>query len=287
MYQNLKPFIKWAGGKRQLLPEITKRLPDNFNNYYEPFVGGGALFMHLAKNRTIINDTSKELMDSYRCIKKNPRKLIKELDIHYQNHLRTKTPLDYFELVKFWDRKETWNNENEFIKSARLIYLNKTCFNGLYRVNKQGLFNTPYNQKDNLANLYDRENILNIHNFLKTSRVKILNVDFEKACSTAKIGDFIFFDPPYDNLTEENKTFNGYSKEQFTRSDQIRLRDLAVELKNKGCYVMLTNHNTTFINDLYKDEFYFHVVEAKRSINANGKKRIGEEMIICSYKTTN
>lgn len=273
----IKPFVKWAGGKRQLIPEIEKRLPKKFNRYYEPFVGGGALFMYLQNDHTIISDYSKELINVYNQIKNNPNELMNKLDEYEQKHL--KEGLEFYYQIRALDRKENWNNISDLIKAARLIYLNKTCFNGLYRVNKKGQFNVPCNKVTN-PNLYERENITNLNKFLKNPKVKILQGDFEDACRDAKSGDFIFFDPPYDYLKSD--TFDSYTKEGFGVEGQKRLAQLFKRLHKKGCYVMLTNHNTPLINELYKD-FNIDVVGVKRMINSDATNRRGEETIIYNY----
>lgn len=185
----IRPFLKWVGGKTQLLREIEKRMPENFNNYLEPFIGGGALFftIHNNTNNFIINDISSELINAYKAIKKDPQKLMKLLDKHQLNH--SLNPKEYYYFVREQQRDINWNKTNIFIKTARLIYLNKTCFNGLYRVNKYGHFNVPWNKKETVK-LYEENNILNLNRILN-SNVEILNSDFEKVCKYAQKGDFI------------------------------------------------------------------------------------------------
>lgn len=185
----IRPFLKWVGGKTQLLREIEKRMPENFNNYLEPFIGGGALFftIHNNTNNFIINDISSELINAYKAIKKDPQKLMKLLDKHQLNH--SLNPKEYYYFVREQQRDINWNKTNIFIKTARLIYLNKTCFNGLYRVNKSGHFNVPWNKKETVK-LYEENNILNLNRILN-SNVEILNSDFEKVCKYAQKGDFI------------------------------------------------------------------------------------------------
>lgn len=276
---DIKPFLKWVGGKRQLINEIEDKLSMiNFNDYYEPFVGGGALFMHLQNKNTIINDYSKELVDAYLTIKNQPEKLMKKLDEHIKNH--RKNPEEYYYYMRNMDRESNWNRKTKLTKTARLMYLNKTCFNGLYRVNSNGYFNVPFNGKTDV-NLYDRDNVLNLSKFLGNGNVQIYNGDFEKACKNAKAGDLIFFDPPYDLLKAD--TFEAYTKDGFGVEGQKRLSNLAHQLKAKGCYVMLTNHNTELINNLYRDEFKIHPVNVKRLINSNASNRTGVETIIYSW----
>ena len=275
---NIKPFLKWVGGKRQLLNEIKSRMPSDFNDYYEPFVGGGALFIDLQKGNTVINDFSNELIGAYKTIKTNPLQLMKLLDKHELNH--SLNPKEYYYSIRELDRSADWEKVNLLEKTARMIYLNKSCFNGLYRVNKKGFFNVPTSGREKV-NTYDKDNILELSRFLNEQKILIMNGDFEKCVTNAKKGDFIFFDPPYDVLKSD--TFESYTKEGFGIVGQKRLSKLAHELSEKGCYVMITNHNTPLVNELYKD-FNIDVVSAKRMINSNASKRTGEETIIYNYK---
>ena len=278
MNEKIKPFVKWVGGKRQLIPHIEKRLPKKFNNYFEPFVGGGALFMHLKRENTVINDFSEELTNVYKQVKTNSRKLMKKLDELEENHKLN--PEEYYYKVREMDRHEEWSEVNKLFKAARFIYLNKTCFNGLYRVNKSGYFNVPFNKKETV-NTYEKENIVNLSRFLRNGKVKIMTGDFEKSVKNAKKGDFIFFDPPYDVLKKD--TFESYTKEGFGVEGQKRLANLFKELDKKGCYVMLTNHNTELINELYKG-YNIDVISVKRMVNADAKNRVGVETIIYNYE---
>lgn len=274
---DISPFLKWVGGKRQLIMEIEKRLPKSYNKFYEPFVGGGALFMYLQNSKTIINDMTEELINTYIQIKSNPIELMKKLDELEKKHSLTGKDL-YYE-IREMDRKEDWNSIDRATKAARMIYLNKTCFNGLYRVNKSGYFNVPFNNKKTIKT-YAKENILNLSKFLNKLGVKILQGDFEDACKSARKGDFVFFDPPYDAL--ENGSFESYTKDGFGVEGQKRLARLFKKLHKKGCYVMLTNHNTPLINELYKD-FHIDVIKVKRLINSDSKNRVGIETIIYNY----
>jgi len=278
MSDEIKPFVKWVGGKRQLIPHIEKRLPKNINNYFEPFVGGGALFMHLMNENTTINDYSEDLINVYNQIKNSHNKLLKKLDELEKEH--EKNPKEYYYKIREMDRTKDWDKVDDITKAARFIYLNKTCFNGLYRVNKKGYFNVPFNNKKTV-NTYDKENIINLNKFLNKPGVKILSGDFGKAVKNAKKGDFIFFDPPYDMLKED--TFESYTKEGFGVEGQKKLAKLFKELDKKGCYVMLTNHNTPLINELYKD-YNIDLVDVKRMINSDAKNRKGQETIIYNYE---
>ena len=273
----VKPFVKWAGGKRQIMDKLKNYIPFEFNTYYEPFVGGGALLFELSPKNAVINDFNKELMNIYECIKDENKytKMCNELNHYEANHSEE----FYFE-IRNKDRDKTkFNKIADYKRAARTIYLNKACFNGLYRVNSKNEFNVPFNKKTKV-NTYDAQNLGIIHSYLNFNNVKMLNCDFEEAVKEAKKGDFIYFDPPYDSDTT---TFNSYTEDGFGKDEQIRLANVYKDLDAMGCYVMLSNHNTKLVNELYKD-YNIYIIEAKRNINANGKKRGNvEEVIITNY----
>ena len=272
-----KPFVKWAGGKRQILDKLKKLVPEDFNTYYEPFVGGGALLFDLAPKNAVINDSNEELINVFNvlCNDKKYSKMCR-----YLNKFERKHDEEFYYEIRNIDRnKKKFNKLNDSKRAARTIYLNKSCFNGLYRVNSKGEFNVPFGKKTKV-NTYDGENLLNVHSYLTLNNISILCTDFEDAVSTAKEGDFVYFDPPYDSDTS---TFNSYTEDGFNKDEQRRLAKVFKELDKKGVKVMLSNHNTILIKELYKD-YNFHIIEAKRSINSNGKKRGKvEEVIITNY----
>lgn len=272
-----KPFVKWAGGKRQIIDKLKEHVPEEFGTYFEPFVGGGALLFELEPEKAVINDSNRELMNVYECIQDETKleKMLRELDKYEANHSEE----FYFEIRnKDRDKAKFWKIV-DYKRAARTIYLNKACFNGLYRVNSKNEFNVPFNKKDKI-NTYDGPNMRTIHAYFNYRDVTLLSCDFEEAVKDAKKGDFIYFDPPYDSDTS---TFNSYTEDGFDRNEQVRLARVFKELSDKGCYVMLSNHNTSLIKELYKD-FNIHLIEAKRNINANGKKRGKvEEVIITNY----
>ncbi len=273
-----KPFVKWAGGKRQILDKLIKYVPEDFNTYYEPFVGGGALFFELSPKNAVINDSNEELINVFRCIKDEEKltKMCNELNHHEANHSE-----EYYYKIRNIDRdKKKFNRLSDYKRAARTIYLNKACFNGLYRVNSKGEFNVPFGKKLKV-NTYEGQNIGIIHAYLNFNNINILSIDFEEAVKDAKEGDFIYFDPPYDSDTS---TFNSYTEDGFSKDEQIRLSNVFKNLSDRGCFVMLSNHNTVLINELYKD-FYIHKITAKRNINSDGKKRGKvEEVIITNYE---
>lgn len=275
----MRPFVKWAGGKTQLLNDIKSLMPKEFNNYYEPFVGGGALFFDVAPKTAVINDSNEELIFAYECFASNEEfsKMIERLNFYTKAH----SELMYY-AVREMDRKEKFLTLPNYERAARLIYLNKSCFNGLYRVNGDGFFNVPFGKKEKI-NCYNKENFDQIHSYFSESNIKILNCDFEDAVKNAKKGDFVYFDPPYDTRDDKD-TFTSYAKNPFGKKEQVRLADCFKRLSEKGVYVMLSNHNTHFIQDLYNG-FNLHIVEARRNINSNGKGRGKvEEVIITNYE---
>jgi len=274
----LAPFVKWAGGKTQLLDEIKKRMPKSFNHYFEPFVGGGALFFSVAPEKASINDFNEELMFAYQAIRSDSlfTKLTKKLEEHEEKHSE-----DYYLEIRALDRTPNFKKLPIEERAARLIYLNKACFNGLYRVNSKGYFNVPSGKKAKVK-AFNRESLHNIHNYFASNKIEFTSLDFEIAVKNARKGDFVYFDPPYDPF-EEKQTFTSYSKDNFGRDAQIRLFKVFDELSHRGVYVMLSNHNTQFIRDLYKD-YNLSVVGARRSINSVGSKRgTVEEIIITNY----
>ena len=276
-----KPFVKWAGGKRQIIDELKKYIPDEFNTYYEPFIGGGALLFELAPKKAVINDSNAELMNVYQvlCDDLKFKKMCRVLNNYEANHSE-----EFFYEIRNKDKnKNTFNRLSDYTRAARTIYLNKACFNGLYRVNSKNEFNVPFGKKSKV-NTYDGNNLIIVSNYLTMNDIKILNKDFEEVLKDAKKGDFVYFDPPYDS---DNNIFTSYTEEGFGKEEQRRLAKVFKELDQKGVYVMLSNHNTTLINELYKD-YHIHVIEAKRNINSNGKKRGKvEEVIITNFTKNN
>lgn len=274
--QSLKPFVKWAGGKRQLLGEILERIPRTYDNYIEPFLGGGAVLFALQPKRALINDINASLIHTYKIIASDPQQFInkiKELDSRIVEDGK-----EYYYLIRDLYNSKLMREEFDLELAALFVFLNKHCFNGLYRVNAKGLFNVPYNNGKKAS--IDEEVILEVSKYLK--KLTICLGDFEDACKDAKEGDFIFLDSPYAPLNPSS--FESYTKEGFDMESHVRLSKLFDNLTQKGCYCMLTNHNTEFINDLYGNKGYkMDVVSVKRMINSDASKRTGEEIIICNY----
>lgn len=275
-----KPFVKWAGGKRSIIDKLINLVPEDFKTYYEPFVGGGAMLYELQPKKAVINDYNTELMNVYECIKDENKfaNMCSELNKHETNHSE-----EYYYEIRDLDRdKKKFNKLADYKRAARTIYLNKACFNGLYRVNSKNEFNVPSGKKAKV-NTYDGPNLGIIHCLLNFNDIKLLSTDFEEAVKNAKKGDFIYFDPPYDSDTS---TFNSYTENGFGKEEQKRLAEVFKDLDKRGCYVMLSNYNTKLIKELYKD-FNFNYVEAQRNIGASSKNRGKvEEVIITNYKNT-
>ena len=273
-----KPFVKWAGGKRQIIDKLKEYVPDEYDTYYEPFVGGGALLFELAPKKAVINDLNEELMNVYNCLC-NEEKFKKMCNL--LNHYEAEHSEEFYYEIRNKDKnKNAYNRLSDYTKAARTIYLNKACFNGLYRVNSKNEFNVPFGKKTKI-NTYEGSNLITVSNYLTMNDIKIQSVDFEESLKTAKKGDFVYIDPPYDSDTS---TFNNYTEDGFGKEEQRRLAKVYKDLDKRGVYVMLSNHNTNLINELYKD-YHIHIIEAKRNINANGKKRGKvEEVIITNYE---
>ena len=275
---SIAPFVKWAGGKRQIMNYLLKYKPKKYKHYFEPFVGGGALLMELEPIHATINDSNKELMYVYKCLRNKRlfKKFYEICKLHEENHSE-----EYYYKVRDLDRKKTaYAKMTMPEKAARCVYLNKACFNGLYRVSGKGFFNVPSGKYETIK-CFDEENIQSLHKYFHKRKPIILNKDFAEAVKTAKAGDFVYFDPPYDVVGEQS--FTSYTTGGFDKREQERLRNVVKELTEKGVLVMASNANTPFIQELYKD-FNIHVIEAKRSINSKGDGRGKvEEVIITNY----
>lgn len=275
-----QPFLKWAGGKRQLISQIEPFVPEiGSSTYYEPFLGAGAMLFHFQPQNAIVNDVNSELYNVYKVIEDDKLfdELIELLTMHESNN-----DSDYFYEVRAWDRTEDYASMSPVKKAARFIYLNKTCFNGLYRVNSKGYFNVPFG-KYKKPLIVNEEILRNVHNYLKHNNITFLNGDFEDAVKDTKSGDFVYFDPPYEPLNPTS-SFTSYAQEGFGRAEQYRLRDLFSELNSRGCKVLLSNSDTPFIREIYQ-EFKIVTVQANRAINskATGRGKINEVLVVSDY----
>lgn len=275
-HSSIAPFVKWAGGKRQLLPQIKERMPEKYNNYYEPFVGGGAVIFELLPANALINDINKALINTYKQICSAPEAFlaaVNRLDAEMWENGR-----DYYYSVREHYNDKLMKAAYDAELAALFVFINKHCFNGLYRVNAKGLFNVPYNNSRRAS--VDENAIRETSEYLRG--VTITDGDFEAACKDAEKGDFVFIDSPYAPLNPTS--FESYTKEGFDLESHRRLAKLFDELTDRGCFCMLTNHNTELINELYGRKGYrMDVVSVKRSINSDASNRVGEEVIICNY----
>lgn len=271
MQSSLKPFVKWAGGKRQLLPDIRALLPADIAEraYYEPFVGAGALFFDLLPRRAVINDLNADLILAYQVIRSHVEELIELLKIHADRHCR-----EYYYEV----RAAPLDVESS-ARAARLIYLNKTCYNGLFRVNSRGDFNVPFGRQKNPA-ICEEALLREMSGYFNSANITMLNTDFEKAVSGADKNSFVYFDPPYHSLAAAG--FKNYQARGFDEKDQVRLRDVFLALLERGIPCLLSNADTPFIRNLYAGtRFRVVTVNARRAINSNenGRGRVTEVLI--------
>ena len=273
-----KPFVKWAGGKRQLMSELEKNFPTKFGTYLEPFLGGGAvMFDLLTKEHNLkcnVSDLNSDLVLSYVTIRDRLEKLIESLENHSKNYHKDST--GYYYEVRNQEPK------NQIEKVSRLLFLNKTCFNGLYRVNSKGKFNVPLGRYTN-PNIVNKENLQAVSKTLQSDKIKISCRDFSSIIKDAKKGDFVYFDPPYQPVSD-TANFTSYTHRDFTEDDLERLADLANQLNSKGCNVMLSNSNSKTVKKLFSSGWKIKEIKANRAINSNSQKRTGhKEIIIKNY----
>ncbi len=274
-----KPFVKWAGGKRQLIPILHQNLPKSFGTYYEPFLGGGALLFHILTDKNgqkcSISDLNSDLVLAYTTIRDRIDALISSLKSHEKNY--QKDSKSYYYSVR------ESNPRNEVEKTSRLIFLNRTCFNGLYRVNSKGKFNVPLGKYTN-PNIVNEENLRAVCNILQTNRISIKCMDFESVLRDAKKGDLVYFDPPYQPVSS-TANFTSYTTKDFTYDDLTRLAELCLKLDSKECHVLLSNSDSKDVSDIFaKKPWKINRIEANRSINSNSKKRTGHfELLIKNY----
>lgn len=275
-----KPFVKWVGGKRQLIAqfqELGALSPLDFDQskhtYFEPFVGGGAVFFELLPLRASINDINEELVTTYNVIRDNVERLIEELT-NGQYQYNKEVFLD----IRSWDTTKI----SDLRRAARFIYLNRTGFNGMYRVNKSGQFNVPFGRYNN-PQICDAENLRRVANVLINTQ--ITSKSYKYVLDEAKAGDFIYFDPPYYPVSK-TASFTSYSNDVFLEREQEQLRDTFVELHKRGCFVMLSNSSTPFIESLFapyqKNGITIHRVEAGRNINSkvSGRGKVFEMLVM-------
>lgn len=271
----LAPVLKWVGGKRQLLDTLTPLMPQRIKTYCEPFVGGGAMWLHVQPGTAYINDINEDLIRVYQVIKTDVEALITSLS-------GFKNEADFFYSVRDWDRhSEKYAALSDVEKAARILYLNKTCFNGLYRVNNAGEFNSPFGNYKN-PNIVNAPVLRAVSAYLNSCDIHITALDYEEVLQRIPKGAFVYLDPPYDPLSA-TANFTGYAKGGFSRDDQIRLRKCCDVLTDRGIKFMLSNSATDFIKDQYGD-YNIITVQAKRSINSVASKRGDvEEIVVRNY----
>lgn len=271
------PFLKWVGGKRQLIPEIKKLLPRGVLNrpYYEPFIGGGALFFELQPKHAVINDYNEELINVYTVIKENPSELIEDLKKH-------KNTAEYFYEIRSIDRRPHFSDLTNIERASRIIYLNKTCYNGLYRVNNAGEFNSPFGKYKN-PNIVNEPVIKAVSKYLNSIQIQISNGDYEVILENIPGNSFVYLDPPYHPISE-SANFTGYVQGGWDEEDQLRLRNTCNMLNERGIRFLLSNSASNFIKEIYS-EYNIHVVQANRAVNSDSSKR-GQvnEFLISNYE---
>lgn len=271
------PVVKWVGGKRQLLDEITPLLPKRITTYCEPFLGGGAVLFSIQPSKAIVNDLNVDLITVYEVIRDDVETLIKSLKKHENTS-------EYFYAIRDMDRdKASYQALPKIEKASRLIYLNKTCFNGLFRVNSSGEFNSPFGYYKN-PNIVNEPVLRAVSKYFNASNITFYSEDFAETFSRVGKGGFVYLDPPYDPVSD-TASFTGYNKGGFDRNDQIRLKCCCDDLTRRGIKFLLSNSATEFIKELYQ-EYDITIVKAKRAINADASKRGAvKEVLIRNYGT--
>ncbi len=269
------PVVKWVGGKRQLLPVLTPLLPECFTTYCEPFLGGGALLFCCQPQRAIINDTNSDLIQMYEVIRDDVESLILELK-------KYKNESDYFYMVRDWDRDEQkYNLLSKMEKASRIIYLNKTCYNGLFRVNSAGEFNTPFGNYKN-PNIVNADALRAVSQYFQKADITISCRDYADVLADVPRGTFVYLDPPYDPISD-TANFTGYVRGGFDREDQVRLRECCDELDHRGIKFILSNSSTNFIREQYS-AYNIITVQAKRAINSDATRRGQvDEVVVRNY----
>ena len=270
----VQPFLKWAGGKRQLLPSLRALFPKKPNRYFEPFLGGGAVFFDMRPKNGVVNDCNIELINCYEVIRDAPEELVAEALSHPNTS-------EHFYEVREWDRNPKFDLLTPIQRAARIIFLNKTCFNGLFRVNSQGQFNAPFGSYKN-PTIVEPAIITAISRYLNAANITFLRGDFADAVADAVAGDLVYFDPPYDPASDTS-SFTGYALNGFDRNEQRRLRQVCNDLTGRGVKLVQSNADTPFIRELYATQaFTIQCVQARRNINsvASSRGTVGEVIIL-------
>ncbi len=261
----LSPLLKWVGGKRQLLSDIIPMIDNKCSTYVEPFIGGGAVLFSMQPKKAIINDYNHELINVYKIVRDNLDELLKLLYIHQANNSS-----EYYYEVRAWDRGDYLNKMSSIEKAARIIYLNKTCYNGLYRVNSAGQFNSPYGRYKN-PNIVNESVLKAVSNYFKNNDIDIRNGDYRDTLINLDKRSFVYLDPPYMPISSSS-SFTGYTEGGFGYNRQVELKEECDKLTQQGIRFVQSNSDCDEIRELYK-EYKIKTVKAKRSINSVAKKR--------------
>jgi len=276
----VKPIMKWVGGKRELLPELRKNIPSSFdketNTYYEPFIGGGALLFDILPHYGVINDSNEELINLYTVVKNDVDSLIREVSSYPYDK-------DFYYSIRELDRKEGFPDFlSDIQRAARTLYLNKTCFNGLYRVNKKGQFNTPFGKYSN-PTICKENDLKDVSSYFNDNDISIMSGDFAQCVKDAQEGDFVYLDPPYVPLSKTS-SFTSYTKEGFEDCDQKRIKSIIDDLSNNGAYVLMSNSSSSDVFDLYSSDYSVETVKVARKVNSKAHKRNKvDEFLIKNY----
>lgn len=272
----MHPFVKWAGGKKQLLEKLEDRMPTVYGTYYEPFVGGGALLLDSQPKKAVINDVNEQLINAYKAVKKNTEQVIAAVS----SFDAVTCDKEYYLKLRCRYNQKIAKRELDAECAALMIWLNKHCFNGLYRVNARGFFNVPYNNKKSGASI-DPQSLVNISSYLNKIDIQIRKGDFAQACYDIRPDDFVYFDSPYVPVSTTSN-FTGYTKDGFTLEDHMRLADLFKKLDSQGVKVLLSNNDVELVRELYQG-YRIETLGVKRSINSNASKRSASEVLISNY----
>ena len=271
------PVVKWVGGKRQLLPQILPLIPKRMSAYCEPFLGGGAVLFALQPRRALVNDLNQDLITVYRVIKENADALIEHLSRHEN------TP-EYFYRIRDLDRdREAYAALSDVEKASRLLYLNKTCYNGLFRVNASGAFNSPYGHYRR-PNIVNEQTIRGVSRYFNSCDITFFSEDFAAVLDRVPRGGFVYLDPPYDPVSD-TASFTGYNRGGFGREEQVRLKACCDALTARGVRFLLSNSATPFIRELYSS-YHVSIVQARRAVNSVASRRGAiEEVLVHNYGT--
>jgi DNA adenine methylase len=272
--QAAKPFLKWAGGKGQLLHSLTPLIPTEFNDYFEPFLGGGAMFFYLINQNLIqkkayLSDINADLINVYKCLQVNAKLVLTKLLYHKVNYMKDRT--------KYYYTLRGTRFDDEFERAAQFVTLNKTCYNGLYRVNRTGMFNVPMGRYKR-PSIFDPSNLESVSAALNVVDVKIECTDYRNILQKASKGDFVYLDPPFSPMSKTSN-FTAYTAEGFDARDQTNLAKIFSSLNNRKCLVVLSNSDTELVRELY-EKFEITTVPTRRSINCNSGRRGGSTELI-------